>query len=152
MIHIGYPVTPLERILWPASKLHALFSPILLSIACLPTWKHYRRVPVGSRTPFAARITLAKFMQPRCPKPSSLGFSSIDTLIFVARYVYRTRLQNYRPSSYYYSTIWENKLRETERIARHPVLFERSIAPSALRNESPAPLDANFSHRVDRVL
>lgn len=98
--------------LWPASKLHALFPPILLSIACLPTWKHYRRIPVGSRT-LLLLVSRSQSLRNRSTKAFSLGFSSIDALIFVARYIYRTWLQNYRPSSYYYSTIWERTHRET---------------------------------------
>lgn len=110
-------------------------------------------VSLSVHAPFCCSHRARKVYATEIPKPSSLGFSSIDTLIFVARYVYRTWLQNYRPSSYYYySTVWESKLRETEHIARHPVLFERSIAPSPLRSEPPATLHANFLHRVDRVL
>lgn len=74
MIHIGYPVTPLERILWPASKLHALFPPILLSIACLPTWKHYRRIPVGSRT----LLLLVSRSQSLCNRSTKAFFARIQ--------------------------------------------------------------------------
>ena len=74
MIHIGYPVTPLERILWPASKLHALFSPILLSIACLPTWKRYRRIPIGSRT----LLLLASRSQSLCNRNTKAFFARIQ--------------------------------------------------------------------------
>lgn len=164
--HPGRLVIPLKASLWYilAIQWHPSRGSCGLHRSCMPFFPLYFcrslvylrgntiAVSLSVRAPFCCSYHARKVYATEVPKPSSLGFSSIDTLIFVARYIYRTWLQNYRPSSYYYSTIRESELRETEHIARHPVLFEGSIAPSRLRNESPAPLHANFSHRVDRVL